>query len=223
MLVEAACRARGARVVRAQRAAGLVRVSLTPGHMSLREDSGAHYRTALVGDHQVSNLECAVAAARELRGRGFEISEPAIRCGLREVRWPARFEWLARRGVLLDVAHNPEAARCFARTYGATFRRPGVGVVGMLADKDAPGVARQLRACARLWVATAPEAERALSPEGMARALGRAPHVVVPGVARALKRALQERRRGEPVIVIGSLYTVGEAMARLGAHGQSRL
>ncbi|HVP39337.1 MAG TPA: Mur ligase family protein [Candidatus Saccharimonadales bacterium] len=217
-LLAAAAAARGARVVIAQRAARLRLLSQDPAGMELELPSGARLRTALVGRHQISNLECAAAAALALRGRGFALDSLHVARGLAAVRWPGRFEWLARRGVVLDVAHNPEAAVAFARTWREVFGRPAVGVLGMLKDKDAAGVARRLRCCARLLVATAPATERALPAAALARALGRARHRVEPDVAAALRHALAARRPGEPVFVTGSLYTVGEAIPLLRHH-----
>ncbi|MBI5837138.1 MAG: bifunctional folylpolyglutamate synthase/dihydrofolate synthase [Candidatus Eisenbacteria bacterium] len=222
-LLEAAAAARGARVVRARRAARLSVRSMGLEGMELELPSGARLSTPLIGRHQVSNLECAAAAALQLRARGFAVDPLHVARGLAATRWPARFEWLARRRVLLDVAHNPEAAAAFARTWREVMPRRGVGVLGMLADKDARAVARALRPCARRLVVTAPDTVRAMPAERLSRAVGRVPHSVVPGVAAAVRAALQERRPGEPVFVTGSLYTVGEAMRALGHHVADRL
>jgi dihydrofolate synthase / folylpolyglutamate synthase len=217
-LLACAAAARGARVVLAQRVARLGPVVLARDGMELGLRSGARIGTSLVGRHQVSNLECAAAAALELRGRGFRVAPLDVARGLAAARWPGRFEWLARRGVVLDVAHNPEAAAAFARTWKEVFGRRGVGVLGMLQDKDAAGVARRLKGCARMLVVTEPATERALPAAQLARAVGRQPHLVEPTVAAALRRALRERRPGEPVFVTGSLYTVGQAIPPLRHH-----
>lgn len=222
-LLETACLRRGARVLHAREAAPLKATTLRPGEMEVEDRRGGRVVTPLVGRHQVANFECALAAAEALSLQGFRISRPDIARGLGEVRWPGRFEWLPEEGVLLDVAHNPQAAAAFAKTWDEVFGRPGVGVIGMLADKDVKGVVRRLGGCARVWIATSPRAARALSPEGMGKALGARPHLLEPDVPRAIRRALAVRRRREPVFVIGSLYTVGEAIPALGCHVSATL
>src|SRR5688572_15506901 len=67
------------------------------------------WRVALDGEHQRANAACALAAAEELG-----VSEEARRAGLASARWPGRLERVGDR-VLLDAAHNPQAARALAR------------------------------------------------------------------------------------------------------------
>ncbi len=215
-LLEAQARRRGARVVRASRAAGLRRISQRTTGMRLETRTGAVLRCGLVGEHQVSNVECALAALRELEGMEVPIGAAAVRRGLAAARWPARFEWLPESGVVLDAAHNPEAARAFAATWREVIGRKGVGVVGVLSDKDAAGILRALRGCARLLVLTTPPGARSLTGEALRAFAGRVPCAVEPNVRAALKRAMAERARGERIFVTGSLYTLGAAIPALG-------
>src|SRR5262249_54677385 len=69
----------------------------------------------LVGEHQLRNAALALAAVGHGRSYGLAISNDAVRRGLKDVRWPARLERVARDpDVLLDCAHNPDAARALA-------------------------------------------------------------------------------------------------------------
>ena len=101
---------------------------------------------AMAGAYQLRNAAGALAALEAVRGR-LPVSEAAIRQGLRAAQVPGRFQRIARAPeVILDVAHNPEAARALA----ATLREQPVtgrtlAVVGMLADKDAAAVFAALR------------------------------------------------------------------------------
>src|SRR5262249_7579990 len=66
----------------------------------------------LVGRHQLRNPALAAAAAEELHNAGFpQITSAAIERGIRETRWPGRFQVLpaaaGRPVFVLDVAHNP--------------------------------------------------------------------------------------------------------------------
>src|SRR6478736_4151953 len=69
----------------------------------------------LVGRHQLRNLALAIAAAEELSKKGLRgIIPESIERGIRETRWPGRFEVLPPRPgcpeIVLDVAHNPAGA-----------------------------------------------------------------------------------------------------------------
>ena len=71
--------------------------------------------TPLVGRHQLRNVALAIAAAEEVARLGIRgITPDSIERGIRETRWPGRFEVLvAGEGwpeVVLDVAHNPAGA-----------------------------------------------------------------------------------------------------------------
>jgi dihydrofolate synthase/folylpolyglutamate synthase len=62
----------------------------------------------LRGQHQYKNASCAIMALDLLEERGFNISDSAVRNGLRKVRWPGRFEVVRKDPtVVLDCAHNP--------------------------------------------------------------------------------------------------------------------
>src|SRR5260370_261603 len=67
---------------------------------------------SLPGRFQLQNALNAMAAARLLRDRGFQISSDAITQGIASTVWPGRLEKLqSAPDVYLDGAHNPAAAR----------------------------------------------------------------------------------------------------------------
>jgi len=77
--------------------------------------------------------------------RGSRSAMQDIRNGLAQVQLPARFQVLpGRPTVVLDVAHNPQAARVLAeKPRGMGFYPETYGVFGMLRDKDIEGVCRR--------------------------------------------------------------------------------
>ena len=96
----------------------------------------------MVGRHQLRNVALAIAAAVELREKGFaEITARAIERGIRETRWPGRFQVLPAAGAgrpefVFDVAHNPAGAWALRSTLsGACEDRPVTMVFGVLRDK----------------------------------------------------------------------------------------
>lgn len=99
---------------------------------------GKEYELSLLGAHQLRNAAVVLETVDILRGRGWSISEEAVRRGLRDVRWPARFEVLWREPLfLLDGGHNPQCAEALARNLEDYF--PGqklTFLLGVMEDKD---------------------------------------------------------------------------------------
>ena len=174
----------------------------------------------LSGAFQFRNASCAIAALDALSDE-LPVPEPAIGDGLRRARNPGRCERLAIDGgrleLLLDVAHNPDAAAALAREL-ASSRCAGrtLAVFGVLADKDATGIARALSGAVDQWFAAGLEGPRGRSGAALAAALdgaGVAPVAACHDVAAALVAARSASRAGDRIVVCGSFLTVGAAMA----------
>jgi dihydrofolate synthase/folylpolyglutamate synthase len=113
---------------------------------------------ALRGAYQLANAATALAALDCLHSR-LPVSGSAVREGLLTVALPGRFQVLpGRPATVLDVAHNPHAARALAEALGAMgYYAVTIAVCGMLADKDIAGVAAAMKDRVDRWhVATIP-------------------------------------------------------------------
>ena len=172
---------------------------------------------AMAGACQLRNAAGALAALEAVRGR-LPVSEVAIRQGLRAAQVPGRFQRIAQAPeVILDVAHNPEAARALAATL---HEQPVTGrtlaVVGMLADKDAAAVFAALRDEVDAWWTCTPASPRALEAAALAAVLraqaGAAPVSVQPDVNAALAEARSAAREDDRILVFGSFYTVAAVL-----------
>src|SRR5208282_5263707 len=92
--------------------------------------------TPLVGRHQLRNVALAIAAAVELNQQGVDgITAKSIERGIRETRWPGRFQVIpARAGwpeMVLDVAHNPAGAWALRSALSERYEdRPLIFVFG---------------------------------------------------------------------------------------------
>ncbi len=170
----------------------------------------------LPGEYQLFNAVTALETALVLRYRGWDISDEAIRKGLADARWEARFELLSREPLFLaDGAHNPQCVEALAKSLDAFL--PGEKVVfltGVLADKDYPWMLAQLMPRARSFVCLTPDSPRALSNEALAEYLrqhgqeARTCGTAGEGILAALNEA-----DGAPVVACGSLYMMGEIRA----------
>lgn len=97
----------------------------------------------LFGEHMAHNAALAVAAVESFLG-GKELSPEVISDGLAAVEAPARLEVVrSSPTIVLDTAHNPAAARVTMQAAAESFAFPHmVGVIAMMADKDAEACLR---------------------------------------------------------------------------------
>jgi len=171
-------------------------------------------RIPLLGLHQADNAALAVAAIDALRSRGWEISDGALRDGLARTRWPGRLEVIDRNPiVLVDGAHNPAGLqRSLSAVQTLAKDRPLVIVFGAMKDKDLPAMLAQLRALNAPVIFSAIDWHRAAAPADLAAQFG-APAGTAESSHEALDRARQRASPNGIVLVCGSLYLVGEAIA----------
>lgn len=177
--------------------------------------------TPLLGAFQVDNVAVAVAALTELRACGFTIADEAIRGGIRSVRWPARLEVVRETPcVIVDGAHNRPAAAALGDSMRELFLdRKATLVIGILNDKDLPGIAAALGPLSSHVYASRAKTYRALDPEEIAAAFRPyADTTVVPSVSAAIDVVLSRARPDDIVLITGSIYTAGEALDHLGVR-----
>ncbi len=171
--------------------------------------------TLVAPAYQAPNVAVAIAAAEAALGGALDPRELAA--ALARVTFPGRFE-LVREAppLVIDGAHNPEAAGVLAAALAAAFAdTPPVALIGMMGDKDAGGVIRALVPVVAGFVCTRSGSERALAPEALAEVV-RAEGAAVLGIAPDVQAALPladgfAQAVGAPgVIACGSIYVAGE-------------
>ena len=181
------------------------------------EWEGKTYRLPLHGEHQLKNASVVMEIVRELREQGWDISDEAVRRGLAEVKWPARFQILSRDPLfILDGGHNPQCAEAMTESLDALL--PGQKVdflLGILADKDYTQMIDILGPYAASFHCVAPENERALGVEALAdtiRARGFDTYAYsdLGEAIRAVCGSAAANKR--PAVCFGSLYLAGEVL-----------
>jgi dihydrofolate synthase / folylpolyglutamate synthase len=181
--------------------------------------------TSLVGRHQLRNVALAIAAAVELSQQGFGgITAQTIEHGLRETRWPGRFEVIAAREgwpeIVIDVAHNPAGAWALRSALSERYGdRPLIFVFGAMRDKAISEMAEILFPLAERVIATRPENPRSATPEEIRQAAGRTGVEIeaVEDVEIAFERARVLAGKRAVVVITGSIYLVGEVMRFAGS------
>ena len=170
---------------------------------------------ALRGKWQLKNASSSLAALDELAAK-LPVSLGEIKRALATVRLPGRLQSLpGRPAILLDVAHNPHAARALADALGDMgFYENTYAVFGMLADKDIAAVIDAVAHRIDRWFVAAPPSERAASAADVARLLEarKAPVRTFATIDAALDAARREAGPNDRITVFGSFYTVAEAL-----------
>jgi dihydrofolate synthase / folylpolyglutamate synthase len=187
--------------------------------------------TPLVGRHQLRNIALAIAAAEELSKQGLGknaelgITAESIERGIREVRWPGRFQVVsAQEGwpeMVLDVAHNPAGAWALRSALSERYEeRRLIFVFGAMRDKAIAEMAEILFPLAECVIATRPENPRSASPDEIQKYGSRTVAAIeeIAEVPVALQRARTLAASETVIVITGSIYLVGEAMRILGVR-----
>ncbi|HXF67116.1 MAG TPA: bifunctional tetrahydrofolate synthase/dihydrofolate synthase [Burkholderiales bacterium] len=175
---------------------------------------------ALRGAFQLANAAAAITALECLRER-LPIAMQDIRAGLLAAQVAGRFQVLpGRPPVILDVAHNPQAARALAANL-ADWGKGGrtLAVFAMLRDKDAAAVAAALAPQVDHWFVAGLPGPRGASAEELIARLQAAGIGRVTGaadVAAAYAQACDMAAENDRILVFGSFYTVAAVMQQRG-------
>jgi dihydrofolate synthase/folylpolyglutamate synthase len=176
----------------------------------------------LIGRHQLRNVALAIATAIELDQAGIRVNAEQIERGIRQTRWPGRFQVardLSGREIIFDVAHNPAGAWALRAALSQHYEdRPLVFVFGAMRDKAISEIVEILFPLAACVVATRADNPRSATPEEIRDLAARtgAQVLLESAVPQALERARQLASSGAAIVVTGSIYVVGEAMSALG-------
>ena len=176
--------------------------------------------TNLAGEHQRRNAGAALLAC-ELATR-LPVDDAKARAALRSVEWAGRwqeFRLADGRRLIVDGSHNEEGIRAVAPLLAA-LNAPTVIVGALGAERARPLVAAAAKAAGRL-VLVRPDNERACSVEELAALVpaGFRGEVRRASVAELFPAPATCVAAGEMFVVLGSLYLVGEVLARLRGQG----
>jgi dihydrofolate synthase/folylpolyglutamate synthase len=182
----------------------------------------------LYGAHQAENAAVALAAVEAFVGGTERLDDDLVRAAFAQVSSPGRLE-IMRTGptIVLDAAHNPHGAEATAAALEDSFTLdPLIGVIGVMADKDAEGLLAAFEPHLTHVVCTQNSTERAMPAAELAavavEVFGEDRVTVQPRLADAIDEAsaLAEAQSGSSigaggVLVTGSVVTVGEARSML--------
>jgi len=210
--IRALAAARGARVISVREEFG--------------EDISAYPATRLEGDYQRWNAATATLAAGVL-GAGSGVTSPSVVAGLGTVDWPGRWQrtTIGGRLAILDSSHNPEGASVLDTNLGRLRKESGTPIVAVV------GALGAMRAGALLEVLCRHCADIHLVVPSQGRACG---HAELESLIPASYTGTTHRSTvgglfpapdtctaggpGDGILVTGSIYLLGEILARLEPH-----
>lgn len=220
-VIAAVCRARNASLCQPDFSA------IVPGDFSLEGQTFSYkgwrgLRIPLVGAYQMNNAAVVLETVEVLRQRGWSVSDEAVRKGLADTRWPARFEVLRRDPVfIVDGGHNPHGIRATAESLRRLF--PGrkiTFVTGVMADKDVEHILGLIVPLAEQFFTVRPDNPRAMDAGELARrieAMG-AKATACASVRDGVDRAIQAEGPHGVACALGSLYMSGEVRSCFGKN-----
>jgi dihydrofolate synthase / folylpolyglutamate synthase len=172
----------------------------------------------LLGQHQRMNAAAAVATVRALASQ-IPVRDDVVRIGLSRVHWAGRLQLVTRptgQKVLLDGAHNIGGAGILAAAVNEYFpsTKPTL-VMGILRDKDWPGMCQILAPLAERILLVPVPSERSATPPELAEACRRANATAHVAECASLREALAATSKDGFLVIAGSLYLIGEAMELL--------
>jgi len=184
--------------------------------------------TPLLGRHQADNAATAITAIEALKIKGINITEKAIRDGLKKVKWTGRLEIIQNNPTLvLDGAHNPSGVKVVRDALEEIFSyRRLILVLAIFADKDYKKMIQILVPNADLIITTKAKNPRATPPRIIAKEaaqyIDETKIIVTENIPQAINFALSNSKEDDLICITGSLYTVGEAKRYFEIKNQER-
>jgi len=170
---------------------------------------GKEYSVSLAGTYQPCNAANVIEALEILKTQGYKITERDIADGLKEVRWPARFEVLCERPLIIfDGAHNPQGINAAVRSIKTYFNKKIPILTGILADKDVETMTSALVGISDKVYTVTPPSPRAMKAEELAEIFRKKGIDATP--FNSIEEGVCEACKNGTFAVLGSLYMYGE-------------
>ncbi|WMJ84343.1 bifunctional folylpolyglutamate synthase/dihydrofolate synthase [Oscillospiraceae bacterium LTW-04] len=182
------------------------------------------YHLPLLGAHQLQNVSTVLSIIQVLRQKGFAVSQQAVGEGLKNTRWPGRFELLQRSpDFFVDGGHNPQCAGAVEATLRELFPNQKICfLLGVLTDKNYRGIIEPALSIAKHIVTITPPSPRAMAAQELSKLLQRDYGVTAEPcttIAEGVAKILAQSKPLDVICAYGSLYSVGEIRACFGFNG----
>ena len=176
----------------------------------------------LLGDHQLHNAAVVLAVAETLIENGWKITEEHVREGIRDVRWPGRFDIMRRDPLfIIDGGHNPQCIEALVKNIEDYLAdRKVIVLTGVLADKDYADMYKPVMPLVERFVCITPPNPRKLDSALLAQYLTEAGATATAceSIDDGVRTAIELAGKDGVVLCFGSLYSIGsirDALDRL--------
>ena len=167
----------------------------------------------LLGDHQLHNASVVLSIIDTLKAIGWNIGEEHIRAGLKDVKWPGRFDVVSHSPLfIIDGGHNPQCIEALVKNVEDYLHdRKVIALTGVLADKDYADMYVPIMPFVDQFVCITPPNPRKLEAAELAKYLRTkgANAVGSNSILDGVKTALELAGSDGVVLCFGSLYSIG--------------
>ena len=167
----------------------------------------------LLGDHQLHNASVVLSIVDTLKIIGWNINEQNIRDGMKDVKWPGRFDVVSHSPLfIIDGGHNPQCIEALVKNVEDYLHdRKVIALTGVLADKDYADMYVPIMPFVDQFVCITPPNPRKLESAELAKYLRTkgAQAVGSDSIMDGVKTALELAGSDGVVLCFGSLYSIG--------------
>lgn len=183
------------------------------------EEPLSNVKLGLMGPHQAWNAAVAIEALREA---GIRVPAVVLEAALQKVHWAGRFHHLESGRIVVDGAHNGDAALALAWTWKTEHPDEKATIIfGGSTGKDLIEIMWPLAEIAERWILTPFQSSRSVPVEELGEALADADEdgewLQAESLADAWAKAQSYPER---ILVTGSLFLVGEFLSHVTASGK---
>ena len=164
----------------------------------------------LLGRHQISNACLAIAGVKTLRRQSIDAK--AIKMGLKDCIWPARFEVVSKKPlVVVDGAQNVASVEALRKTVKKEFVNKKIWIIfGILKDKELRDTCHAIGKISNNIILTKIDTARASNPKDLTKYFRRNSVILTGSTREALAVARSKTKKDDLILVTGSLYLCGE-------------
>lgn len=171
-------------------------------------------KLALLGKHQLINAATAVMAIQNLQQRGVLIQKKHILKGLSKVVWKGRIQVIKNEPlVVLDGAHNIDGISRLKESIKIHFKYNRlILILGILADKEVEKMVKIIAEDAFKVITVSPHNDRAENAEALCDIVKNYNNKSEAEMdyKRAFEKAASYYRKGDMILICGSLYMIGD-------------
>lgn len=178
------------------------------------KDIPSNIHLNLIGAVYGENLACALGVVYWLRKKGYKIIIRHILAGAKKVKMAARFQIISKKPlIIIDGGHNPNGIKSLVKTI-SIIRRPKQKIVIIFSAKENKNAKKMLNLLAKLkakMIFFETSRDNFYSPDLLRRIYRNG--IIVNSLKSALKHAKQLAGNCGMLLVAGSLYSAGDALA----------